>query len=312
MLFVFPGQGSQKVGMGADFHEDYACARDVFHEVDDAISFKLSNLIFNGPEEELKLTQNAQPAIMAVSMAFVRVIEREFSFSLAEHACFFAGHSLGEYSALCAAGVLSLSETASILRLRGRAMADACPSGGAMAAIIGLDISVVREITEKLSHSGGSIVQTANENSPQQTVISGHKDAVEKAMEEAKNAGARRVQELDVSGPFHSILMEPAVEPLREKLSSVNFGRPSKPIISNVTAKAETENFQSLLLQQLTSPVLWTDIVKYAKENGVSGVVEIGPGKVLTGLVKRIDPDLKVFNVNSVEAAIKLAAEGEI
>lgn len=307
MLIVFPGQGSQRIGMGADIYEKFACARKVFKEVDDAVSFKLSELIFNGTEDELKLTQNAQPAIMAVSIALLRVLEREFGFNLAEKAQFFAGHSLGEYTALCAAGVLSLYDTANVLRVRGKAMAEACPEGGAMAAIIGLDIESVRKVVEevvKMPKNSGLIVQVANENSPRQTIISGHRNAVESAMETAKEAGAKRALMLEVSGPFHSILMKAAEEPLKEKLDSVHFGAPSHPIISNVTARPETDGFKELLIKQLTSPVKWVDTILWAKREGsVSEVSEIGPGKVLSGLIKQIDSDITV-TVNDVAFGI--------
>lgn len=306
MLIVFPGQGSQKVGMGADIYENFPCAREVFEEVDDAISFKLSDMIFGGTEDELKMTQNAQPAIMAVSMAFVRVLEREYSFNLAEKVRFFAGHSLGEYTALCAAGVLSLSDTARILRVRGRAMAEACPVGGAMAAILGLDIDAVRKIVadvEQDAARNGLVLQVANENSPRQIIISGHEEAVAQAMEAAKEQGAKRAIKLEVSGPFHSKLMTAAEKPLQEKLEEVHWSTPSRPIISNVTARAEDSGFKELLLKQLTSPVKWTESILWAKkEGGVSSVIEIGPGRVLTGLVKQIDGDITTLNINSLES----------
>ena len=301
MLVVFPGQGSQKIGMGADIYEKFACARAVFHEVDDAISYKLSDLIFNGTEEELKLTQNAQPAIMTVSMAFARVLEKEFGFNFAEKARFFAGHSLGEYSALCAAGVITLAETAKILRVRGKAMAEACPNEGAMAAIIGLDMATIEKFVNELN-TNESVVQIGNDNSPKQTIISGHKDVIEKAIEKAKEIGARRALKLEVSGPFHSVLMEKAVEPLREILDSVDFKAPSRPIISNVTAKAENGNFKELLIKQVTSRVRWTETIQFAKQESVTKCLEIGPGRVLTGLVKQITDDMETANINSVES----------
>lgn len=301
-LIVFPGQGSQKIGMGADIYESFSCAREVFREVDDAVSFKLSELIFNGSEEELKLTKNAQPAIMAVSMAFVRVLENEFGFQMVREASILAGHSLGEYTALCASGVLSLSDTAGILRLRGQAMADACPTMGAMAAIIGLDVEKVRELVKSLSKPG-SVVQVANENSPLQTIVSGHKDAVERVMNAAKLVEAKRVLKLEVSGPFHSTLMEAAAEPLRKKLAGVHFGFPRIPVIANVTAQAENGGFRELLEKQLTSPVRWTETIRWARDYGkIQKVLEIGPGRVLTGLVKQIDNNLETANVNSKES----------
>ncbi|MBQ7674493.1 MAG: ACP S-malonyltransferase [Alphaproteobacteria bacterium] len=301
MLVVFPGQGSQKIGMGADIYEKFSCAKEVFQEVDDAISYKLSDLIFNGTEDELKLTQNAQPAIMTVSMAFVRVLSAEFGVDVTEKASFFAGHSLGEYSALCAAGVISLTDAAKILRVRGKAMADACPNGGAMAAIIGLSMSDVEKIVNEIN-SDSSFVQIGNDNSPRQIIISGHENAIEQAMTAAQNVGAKRALKLEVSGPFHSMLMEKAVEPLQEILNSVEFKTPSKPIITNVTAKAETEGFKDILIKQLTSRVRWTETIQFAKNNGVNKCVEIGPGRVLTGLVKQIEGDMETINVNSVDS----------
>lgn len=301
MLVVFPGQGSQKIGMGADIYEKFSCAKEVFQEVDDAISYKLSDLIFNGTEDELKLTQNAQPAIMTVSMAFVRVLSAEFGVDVTEKASFFAGHSLGEYSALCAAGVISLTDAAKILRVRGKAMAEACPNGGAMAAIIGLSMDDVEKIVNEIN-SDSSFVQIGNDNSPRQLIISGHENAIEQAMTAAQNVGAKRALKLEVSGPFHSMLMEKAVEPLQEILNSVEFKTPSKPIITNVTAKAETEGFKDILIKQLTSRVRWTETIQFAKNNGVNKCVEIGPGRVLTGLVKQIEGDMETINVNSVDS----------
>ena len=301
MLVVFPGQGSQKIGMGADIYEKFSCAKEVFQEVDDAISYKLSDLIFNGTEDELKLTQNAQPAIMTVSMAFVRVLSAEFGVDVTEKASFFAGHSLGEYSALCAAGVISLTDAAKILRVRGKAMTEACPNGGAMAAIIGLSMDDVEKIVNEIN-SDSSLVQIGNDNSPRQIIISGHENAIEQAMTAAQNVGAKRALKLEVSGPFHSTLMEKAVEPLQEILNSVEFKTPSKPIITNVTAKAETEGFKDILIKQLTSRVRWTETIQFAKNNGVNKCVEIGPGRVLTGLVKQIEGDMETVNINSVDS----------
>lgn len=307
MIFVFPGQGSQKIGMGKDIYENFSSARDVFHEVDDAISFDLSKLIFEGTEEELKKTENTQPALMTVSMAFVAVMKKDFEFDLSEKAKFFAGHSLGEYTALCATGSISLRDTARILRIRGKAMAEACPSGGAMAAILGLDINQVEEITKKAS-SDAEMVQIANDNSVGQIVVSGHADAVKKAAEIAQSRGARRAVILPVSGPFHSKLMQPAVKILEGVLSDIEFKSPSKPIIANVTAKAETENFKELLLKQITSRVRWVESIRYAESQGVSKCIEIGAGRVLTGLVKRISPNMQLVNINSVESLEHLKA----
>lgn len=301
MIFVFPGQGSQKIGMGKDIYDNFSSAKDVFHEVDDAISFNLSKLIFEGTEDELKRTENTQPALMTVSMAFVEVMRKEFGIDLSEKAKYFAGHSLGEYTALCAAGALSLRDTARILRTRGKAMAEACPAGGAMAAILGLNIDQVEEVVKEAC-SGTAKVQIANDNSIGQIVVSGHEEAVKKAAEIASGRGAKRVVILPVSGPFHSELMQPAVKVLEEVLSDVEFKSPAKPIIANVTAKAETENFRELLLKQITSRVRWVESIRYAESQGVSKCIEVGAGRVLVGLVKRISPNMQLSNVNSLES----------
>ncbi len=301
MIFVFPGQGSQKIGMGKDIYDNFSSAKDVFHEVDDAISFNLSKLIFEGTEDELKRTENTQPALMTVSMAFVEVIKKEFGIDISEKAKYFAGHSLGEYTALCAAGALSLRDAARILRVRGKAMAEACPTGGAMAAVLGLNIDQVEEVVKEAS-SGTAKVQIANDNSIGQIVVSGHEEAVKKAAEIAQSRGAKRAVILPVSGPFHSELMQPAVKVLEEVLADIEFKSPSKPIVANVTAKAETENFRELLLRQVTSRVRWVESIQYAESKGVSKCIEIGSGKVLTGLVKRISPSMQLINVNSLES----------
>lgn len=299
MLFMFPGQGSQKIGMGKDLYDAFQSARDVFQEINDALSFDLSNLIFSGSEEDLKLTENTQPALMAVSMAFVTVMKKDFSVDVLDRAHFFAGHSLGEYSALCAAGVISLSDTARLLRARGLAMASACKSGGAMAAIIGLDIDAVEKVLDA-TNDESSVLQIANDNSNEQVVISGHKTAVEKAIAKSIDDGAKKAVLLEVSGPFHCPLMKPAVESLEMAIDSVTFNATAKPIISNVTAKAETDNFKKLLLQQLVSRVRWRESIQFSIENSVSRAVEIGSGKVLTGLAKRISSALECSNVNSI------------
>lgn len=297
---MFPGQGSQKIGMGKDIFDEFATAREVFQEVDDAISFKLSDLIFHGDETDLKATQNAQPAIMATSIAFFRVLEKDFGFNFTQKAKFFAGHSLGEYSALCAAGVLSLADNAKILRIRGQAMAQAFPNGGAMAAIIGLAPDVVEQIATESSDTE-HVVQVANDNSVGQIVISGHKEAVQRAIDKAKEKGAKLATLLEVSGPFHSKLMEPAVKALSETLVQAHFGEPTSPIICNVTAQAESKNFKTLLEKQITSPVRWRESLIFAHANEVTACLEIGPGKVLTGLAKRTVPSLNLMNINSLE-----------
>lgn len=308
MLIVFPGQGSQKIGMCKDIYDSYHMARLVFEEVNDALSFDLSNLIFNGTEEELKETKNAQPALMTASIAIVRVLKDEFGIDIVKDAKYVAGHSLGEYTALCAADVLSLSDTAKILRVRGKAMAEAYPSGGAMAAIIGLNINDIGKLINKVTDSN-NIVQIANDNSSVQTVISGESIAVEKVCTLANTAGAKRTVMLDVSGPFHSKLMEKAYQPLLECLNTIEFKTPKCAIISNVTAKAETSNFKELLLRQITEKVRWRESILFAEQNSVSECIEIGPGKVLTGLVKRISPNMKVVNINTVESIVDFASK---
>jgi [acyl-carrier-protein] S-malonyltransferase len=300
VLFVFPGQGAQKIGMGKDVYDKFSSARDVFHEVDDAIAFGLSDLIFNGSSEVLKSTENAQPALMAVSMAFVRVMKEEFGINIQQKATFLAGHSLGEYTALCASGVISVAEAAKILRVRGTAMANACPTGGAMAAIIGLDIDIVQRITAEVS-STELFVQVANDNSMGQVIISGHKPAIERAMEKSIDLGAKKTTFLDVSGAFHCKLMQDAVAPLADILNSIEFKEPAKPIISNVTAKAENGNFKTLLQRQIVNPVRWRESILFANKHGVSKCVEIGAGRVLTGLIKRIVSTMETFNIGSVD-----------
>lgn len=297
MLFMFPGQGSQKIGMGKDLFDKFETARDVFNEVDDTISFKLSKLMFSGDADELQQTQNAQPAIMTVSLAFVRVMKKDFGIDLSKFAKYFAGHSLGEYSALCAAKVLSLADTARILRTRGEAMAKAYPTGGAMAAIIGLSIEKIEEIISTVND-----VQIANDNSVGQVVISGSEDAVKTAMQSLKENGAKLVVPLSVSGAFHSKFMKPAEDPVKEILDATAFNNPTAPIIANVTAKAESNNFKQLLIDQLTNRVRWRETIVFAHDNGVENFVEIGNGNVLTGLVKRTVKDVKMININSIES----------
>ena len=292
--FVFPGQGSQSVGMGKALAETFPQAAAVFAEVDAALGQKLSALMFEGPEAELTLTANAQPALMAVSMAVLRVLEAEAGFDLARDARFVAGHSLGEYSALAAAGAFSLADTARLLRLRGEAMQRAVPVGeGAMAAILGLDFAPVAEVAaEAVRHLGiaGAVCQAANDNGGGQVVISGTKAAVEKAMELAKAAGARRAVPLPVSAPFHCALMQPAAEAMAAALARVDIRAPKVPIVANVTAGPVTEpaEIRQRLVEQVTGTVRWRECVAYMAGQGVTTFYELGAGKVLSGLVKRI------------------------
>lgn len=300
--FVFPGQGSQVVGMGKDLAANFAAARLVFQEVDDALNQKLSHIMFEGDEATLTLTENAQPAIMASSIAILRVLEKEMGFDLTKAASFVAGHSLGEYTALAAAGSLGLADTARLLRLRGEAMQRAVPAGlGAMAAILGPDLDVVAQIAAEAAE--GDVCSVANDNSPGQVVISGHKTAIDRAIEIAKAKGAKRAIPLAVSAPFHCALMQPAADAMAEALASANLIAPSVKLIANVTAEAVTNpaTIRELLVQQVTGQVRWRECVEYMKAQGVTETVEIGVGKVLTGLTRRIDKDLAATSIAGVE-----------
>jgi [acyl-carrier-protein] S-malonyltransferase len=299
--FLFPGQGSQSVGMGRALADAFAAAREIFEEIDDALEQKLSRLIWEGPETELMLTENAQPAIMAASMAVVRVLERETGLDFATHARLVAGHSLGEYSALAAVGSFALGDAARLLRTRGRAMQEAVPPGvGAMSALIGIELADARGAAEEASAQGGVCV-VANDNAPGQVVISGTSQAVERASEMAKTKGARRAIPLPVSAPFHCPLMSPAAEKMRNALAEVTIRPPAVPIVSNVTAAetTEPEMIRRLLVEQVTSTVRWRESVLAFRELGVDITVEGGGKRVLTGMVKRIDPGLRTFSVDT-------------
>ncbi|PHR17451.1 MAG: [acyl-carrier-protein] S-malonyltransferase [Hoeflea sp.] len=297
IAFTFPGQGSQAVGMGKDLAAAYPEARAVFDEVDAALGEKLSAVIFEGPEETLTLTANAQPALMAVSMALVRVLEAR-GLDLAKSASYVAGHSLGEYSALCAAGMFSISDTARLLRIRGNAMQAAVPAGeGAMAAIIGLENADVEAACAEGSAHGA--VQIANDNGGGQLVISGLKPAVEAAAAAATEKGAKRALMLPVSAPFHSSLMQPAADAMREALAGVSKSAPVVPVIANVRAApvSDPDEIARLLVEQVTGQVRWRETVAWFAANGVDTLAEIGAGKVLTGLARRIDRSLTGINV---------------
>ena len=288
--FVFPGQGSQAVGMGKDLAAAFAEAREVFGEVDEALKQNLSALMFEGPGETLTLTENAQPALMAVSMAVLKVLEKQGNVTVRGNARYVAGHSLGEYSALAAAGALSLADTARLLKTRGQAMQKAVPVGeGAMAALLGLDLDQVQAIAAEAS-TGGLVCAAANDNAPGQVVVSGHKAAVDKAIELAKAKGAKRAMALPVSAPFHCPLMKPAADAMAEALSNVTIKAPVVPVIANVTAKTviDPAEIQRLLVEQVTGMVRWRESVITMKDSGVTLLVEAGAGKVLTGLTKRI------------------------
>jgi [acyl-carrier-protein] S-malonyltransferase len=300
--FIFPGQGSQAVGMGRDLAQNYAEARAVFDAVDEALGQKLSDLMWDGPEDELTLTENAQPALMAVSMAVVRVLEAR-GYSIAEHASYLAGHSLGEYAALTAGGALKLEDTARLLKLRGQAMQRAVPVGvGAMAALLGLDFDAVIAIAADAS-GDGEIVGAANDNANGQVVISGHATAVERAIELAKERGAKRAMPLPVSAPFHCALMQPAADEMQAALAAVDIQSPRVPIIANVTAGpvSDPDAIRKLLVEQITGSVRWRESMIWLAENQAGELLELGSGKVLTGMARRIDERLSAKALNTAE-----------
>lgn len=300
MAFVFPGQASQAVGMGREVAEAFAPAREVFEEVDEALKQKLSTLMFEGPDQELTLTENAQPAIMAVSLAVMRVLAAEGDVDPATAATFVAGHSLGEYSALAAVGCLSLTDAACLLKTRGRAMQDAVPVGeGAMAALMGLELADGRAVAEEAAE--GDVCTAANDNAPGQVVVSGHAAAVARAVEIAKAQGAKRAVMLPVSAPFHCALMAPAADIMADALAEVTMTPLAVPLVANVTARPVTDpvEIRSLLVEQVTGMVRWRESVLYMKGEGVTTTVEVGAGKVLGGLARRIDADLEAISVGT-------------
>ncbi len=307
--FVFPGQGSQVVGMGQDLAAAFPEARHLFEEVDEALRQNLSDLMFNGPIDTLTLTENAQPALMAVSLAVMRVLEHQGGLDLGRAASFVAGHSLGEYSALAAAGSFSLADTARLLRLRGQSMQKAVPVGvGAMAALLDAELAQAQAIAAEAAQ--GEVCEAANDNAPGQVVVSGHKTAVERAMALAKEQGIRRAVLLPVSAPFHCALMEPAARAMAEALAETTLLPPKVPLVANVTATAtsEPDTIRQLLVQQVTGTVRWRESVLFMKTQGVTALVEIGTGKVLSGLVRRIDKELTGLSVGTpdgIEAFLK-------
>ncbi|GAB2175132.1 ACP S-malonyltransferase [Dongia sp. agr-C8] len=309
--FVFPGQGSQAVGMGRALAEAFPAAKHVFEEVDDALKQKLSRLMFEGPEGDLTLTENAQPALMAVSQAVLRVLETEGKWALAAKARFVAGHSLGEYSALAAAGALSLPDAARLLKLRGQAMQKAVPVGvGAMAALLGLDLPAAQEIAAAAAKETGKVCSAANDNAPGQVVVSGHKEAVERAIALAAEKGAKRSVLLPVSAPFHCALMQPAADAMAEALEKATLKVPAVPVIANVTAQpvSDPDQIRKLLVEQVTATVRWREGVETMKKEGVTRLFELGAGKVLAGLTKRIDREIEASSVGApedIEAALK-------
>ena len=307
--FVFPGQGSQAVGMGVALAEAFPVARQVFEEVDDALDQHLSRLMAEGPEGDLTLTENAQPAIMAASLAVVRVLESEGGFMLAEKGSYVAGHSLGEYSALTAAGAFTLSDGARLLKRRGQAMQQATPVGtGAMAALLGLDLPEVQAIAEEAAQ--GEVCQAANDNAPGQVVVSGHAAAVERATEIAKEKGAKRAVLLPVSAPFHCALMAPAADVMGEALEAVTILPPSLPVVSNVAAAPTVDpaTIRRLLVEQVTGMVRWREGVLAMRDLEVDCLVELGNGKVLSGLTRRIEREMNSLNAGTPEEIEALLA----
>lgn len=299
--FIFPGQGSQFVGMGKALAAAEPAARAVFEEVDETLGESLSALMFEGPEDDLRLTRNTQPALMAVSLAVLRVIEAR-GFSLADGAAYVAGHSLGEYSALAATGAISLSDTARLLRRRGEAMQRAVPVGeGAMAAILGLDFDAVREVAEEAAED--QVCTPANDNAPGQVVVSGDTAAVERAIEIAKGKGAKRGILLPVSAPFHCSLMQAAADEMAEALAEITINTPAVPVVANVTAKpvSDPDAIRDLLVRQVTGVVRWRECVGTMAGLGVDKLVEVGAGKVLGGLARRIDRSLESVSLQEAE-----------
>ncbi len=307
--FVFPGQGSQTVGMGKALAEAFSTAREVFQEVDDALNQKLSTLMFEGPMEDLTLTENTQPALMANSVAIMRVLERDGGFDLGLKATLIAGHSLGEYSALAAAGAFGLADTARLLKLRGQAMQAAVPPGaGLMAALLGLDLAAAQQAAKEGAQ--GECCDIGNDNAPGQVVLSGATAAVERAIEAAKALGAKRAIMLSVSAPFHCALLQPAADAMERAFETTAMSAPVVPLVSNVTAAAVAapDEIKALLVRQVTSTVRWRECVLAMGEAGVDELVEVGAGKVLSGMVKRINRDMTARNIEGpadIEAFLK-------
>jgi len=310
IAFIFPGQGSQAVGMGAELAKAYPSARAVFEEVDAALSQNLSRLMWEGPEEELTLTENAQPALMAVSLAAMRVL-CDRGFKLPGKVAYVAGHSLGEYSALAANGALGLADTARLLKIRGRAMQEAVPVGqGAMAALLGADLAQAQDLAKAAAE--GEVCQAANDNAPGQVVISGAKTAIDRAVVLAPKFGARRAVLLPVSAPFHCALMQPAADAMREALAGVTINPPSVPLIANVLATpiSDPEAIRLRLVEQVTGMVRWRETMLYLKANGVGATYEVGAGRVLTGIARRFEglEARSVGTPDELEAAITTLA----
>jgi [acyl-carrier-protein] S-malonyltransferase len=302
--FIFPGQGSQYVGMGKEFYDNFRVAKEVFEEADDALRFSVSSLCFQGPEEALKLTENTQPAVLTASIAALRVLQSEKG--IPPHVT--AGHSLGEYSALVASGALSFADAVRIVRLRGRFMQEAVPVGeGAMAAILGMEREQIEKLCEEVS--SGEVLTPANFNCPGQIVIAGHSKAVERAIERVKQEGKKAVL-LPVSAPFHSPLMKPAGERLEKELDGIAVRDLKVPVVTNVEAEINTskERVKGLLVAQVSSPVRWEESILRMTEDGIEQVFEIGPGKVLSGLMKRINPKVETKNLEDIPTLKKISS----
>lgn len=307
--FVFPGQGSQFVGMGKELAENFASAREVFQEVNDALSQDLFKIMVDGPDSALTMTANTQPALMAFSMAVVRVLEKEFGVNLKDKAAFVAGHSLGEYSAACSAGVFSLSDTAKLLRIRGDAMQNAVPLGvGGMAAVLGLSYKDVGALVEACSN-GKDVCVAANDNSDGQVVLSGSMAAIDRAVEIASEFGARKCVKLAVSAPFHSPFMRPAADAMALAFMEVEAHDAEIPLVANVLAEPITDHKEIIkhLIEQVTGTVRWRETMAYLQEQGVTDLVELGAGKVLSGIAKRSHKEMNAFSVGSVEDIEELA-----
>jgi len=308
--FTFPGQGSQAVGMGQALAQSFAAARELFEEIDEALKQPLSRLMWAGPEADLTLTENAQPALMAVSLAVMRVLEREGYLDWGRHVQLVAGHSLGEYSALAAAGAFSVPDAVRLLKARGRAMQRAVPVGqGAMAALLGAELVQAEELAKEATR-GDEVCVVANDNAPGQIVISGHKAAIERAAELVKSKGIKRAMMLPVSAPFHSPLMKPAAREMEEALGDTTLLPPRVPIIPNVTVEPTSDpaTIKRLLVEQVTARVRWRETIASLRDRGITGVVEAGAGKVLTGMAKRIDKELAAVSIETpqeIEAFIK-------
>jgi [acyl-carrier-protein] S-malonyltransferase len=300
IALVFPGQGSQDVGMGRELASTFGCARAVFDEVDEALGQKLSAIVWDGPKDTLTLTENAQPALMAVSMAVMAVLEKEFGLDLAKTVKFVAGHSLGEYSALAAAGTFSLADTARLLKIRGRAMQAAVPVGeGAMAALLGVGLDVARVIAAEAAQ--GQVCDVANDNDPTQVVLSGHKSAIERVADIGKGHGLRRAVMLPVSAPFHCALMKPAADAMADALATVQMHAPRVPLVANVTAApvSDVAHIRANLVAQVTGTVRWRESVLALYALGVTDIIEVGAGKVLSGLTKRIEKSLNALSIGA-------------